>query len=54
MVSHSRVRRSSPRWAAETASTIVSELMSSTKELTEVKGMSYTVSGRGPYWVRPR
>ena len=40
VVSHRRVRCTSPRWAADTASTIVSELMSSTNELTEVNGMS--------------
>ncbi len=28
--------------------------MSSTNELTDVNGMSYTVSGRGPDPVRPR
>ncbi len=33
------MRRSSPRWMAETASTMVSELISSTKELIEVNGM---------------
>ena len=39
-VSHSLVLRSSPRVAAETASTIVSELISSTKLDTDVNGMS--------------
>ena len=38
--SHTRSRRSSPRWMAATASTMVSELISSTNELTEVNGMS--------------
>ena len=35
-----RTRWWSPRSMAETASTMVSELMSSTNELTEVNGMS--------------
>ena len=34
------MRRWSPRWMAATASTIVSELISSTNELTDVNGMS--------------
>ena len=38
--SHIRVRRTSPRWMADTASTMVSELISSTNELTDVNGMS--------------
>ncbi|CAB4818244.1 unannotated protein [freshwater metagenome] len=37
--------RSSPRWMADNASTIVSELMSSTNELAEVNGMSNTSFG---------
>ena len=32
--------RSSLRWAAETASTIVNELINKMNELTEVKGIS--------------
>ena len=38
--SHSRVRRTSPCLEADTASTIVSELISRMNELTDVKGMS--------------
>jgi hypothetical protein len=39
VVSQSRSRRSSARWAAETASTMVNELMSRTNVDTEVNGM---------------
>jgi hypothetical protein len=46
VASQIRLLRSSPRCSAESASTIVSELISSTKELTEVNGMSNT--WRGP------
>ena len=37
---HSRVRRTSPFLEAETARTMVSELISRMNELTDVKGMS--------------
>jgi hypothetical protein len=43
-----RSRGPSPRAAAVTANTIVSELMRSTNELIEVKGMSYRSCGIGP------
>ena len=46
--SHRRLLRMSPRWRAERASTMVSELISSTNELTEVKGMSKMSPGAGP------
>ena len=54
VVSHSRVERQSLRLAEPTASTMVSDDISSTNELIEVNGMSYTCSGAGPPWVRPR
>jgi hypothetical protein len=38
-------RPTSPRWIAESASTIVSELASSTNDETEVNGMSNTSAG---------
>ena len=41
-----RHRRWSPRWIADTASTIVSELNSSTKHDTDVNGMSNSSCGR--------
>ena len=53
-VSQVIVLRSSRRCAADTASTIVSELISSTNELIEVSGMLYSCDGVGePSW-RPR
>ena len=39
-ITQTRNRRWSPRWIAASASTIVSELMRSTNELTDVNGMS--------------
>jgi hypothetical protein len=53
-VSQSLVRSSSVMRREETASTIVSELISSTNELTDVNGMEYTWSGPGPSPMRPR
>ena len=42
------VPRRSPRWIAASASTMVTLLISSTKEETEVKGMSNRSLGIGP------
>ena len=47
--SQARPAVSSPRLTPDRASTMVSELINSTNELTEVKGMSNTSVGR----VRP-
>src|SRR5918992_125753 len=52
--SHTRSRRSSPRWMALRASTMVRLDIRRTNELTEVYGMSYTCSGNGPWMLRPR
>ena len=41
-----RSRRWSPRWIAASASTIVSELISSTNDVTDVNGMFEQVVGR--------
>ena len=49
-----RSRRWSPRWMAARASTIVSELISRTNELTDVNGMSYRLCGVGPDTARWR
>ena len=43
-----RSRRSSPRWIAASASTIVSELISSTNDVTDVNGMFSRSLGVGP------
>ena len=43
-----RNRRWSPRWIAASASTIVSELISSTNDVTDVNGMLSSLSGVGP------
>ena len=48
VASQTRLRCTSPRTIEATASTMVSELMSSTNELTDVKGMSKTSSGPRP------
>jgi hypothetical protein len=53
-VSQRFVRESSLRCAAETASTMVSDDISSTKLLTDVKGMSKIWLGPGPSVTRPR
>ena len=44
----------SPRVIDETASTIVSELISRMNELTDVNGMSKIWRGAGPPATRPR
>src|SRR5687767_12401501 len=49
-----RMRRWSPRWMADRASTMVSELISSANELNDVNGMSYTSIGRVPSAPRVR
>src|SRR4051794_16087630 len=48
VTSHRRRRWWSPRWMADSASTIVIELMSSTNDDTDVNGMSYSWCGAGP------
>ena len=52
--SHRHVSRSSRCCAALTASTMVSELISSTKLDTEVSGMSHSCAGPGEPVCRPR
>ena len=43
-------RRSSPRWIAESASTIVRLLISRMNDVTDVNGMLNTSAGVGPFW----
>ena len=52
--SQTRIRPMSPRWIAASASTIVSELASSTNDETDVNGMSKTSFGYGPTTLAPR
>jgi hypothetical protein len=49
-----RIRRTSPRWIAASASTMLTLLISSTNELTDVNGISKRSFGYGPLILRSR
>jgi hypothetical protein len=53
-MSHRRVLPVSPRCAAASANTIVTELNSRTNDDTDVYGISKTSCGNGPSRLRPR